>query len=375
MPAPRFCPNPRCSAHHRAPRGRWYMKNGTYSSQLIGTIQRYKCRLCVRGFSDQTFSIDYYAKRRLSYPFLVALICSCCSIRAAGRTTRLDQKTISNKIMRFARQALAVQLRLTDLIDLNEDLVCDGIQNFWVSQFFPTNLHLLAGADSQFLYGFNGVTIRRSGTMTEAQKRTREKLEKLYKADPKGVETSFFSLMDLGTRLFSRSTCKSLTLRTDEHQAYLRALASHGLYRLLEKNGTVKHRRYSSTLPRTAGNPLFAVNYLDRQLRKDLAENVRETTRFSRGANQTMERLAVFAFNHNFLKRYRIRAPRNDSRTHASVAGIDASVVRKTCARIYSAREFLSRVPFTRDPALIWLRMYQTPLRDTPSYLPAYLTA
>jgi transposase-like protein len=201
---PPFCPNTRCDAHHEPPGYRWYVKHGTYVTDLKGTIQRYKCLHCRSGFSEQTFNIDYYAKRALSYRCLVRLLTSCCSIRAAGRYFGRDHKTITNKIMRFSRQAAAVQMILWEKITLQENLVSDGFQSFWVSQYFPNNLNLLVGKDSQYLYSFNGVTLRRSGKMTRKQKRKRRKIEKTYRADPGGIRRSFGHLLDDAVQLIAR---------------------------------------------------------------------------------------------------------------------------------------------------------------------------
>jgi transposase-like protein len=375
MFVPPFCPHTDCPAHHTPPPGRWYLKKGTYTTELMGPVQRYVCRICARGFSDQTFSIDYYAKRLVPYGDLVTLLASCCSIRAIGRYTRRDHKTITNKLMRFARQALAVHLCLADGISLSEDLVADGFQSFWVSQYFPNNLNILVGADSQYLYAFNGITIRRSGRMTEEQKKERDRLEKKFRADPGGIRRSFSSLLDHATRLVACRSVGTVCLRTDEHIEYLRAVKSHGAFLALQGEGAVRHSRYSSMLPRTRHNPLFAVNYLDRQMRKDLAEHVRETTRHSRDPNHTMERLAAYSFHHNYIKRYRIRAPRDDTRTHAGEAGIPSRIVDAAMSWVYRYRAFLSRLPFTTDVLAMWLRMYERPLRDEPAYLPRFLRA
>ncbi|MCX7788486.1 MAG: hypothetical protein N2442_12415 [Spirochaetes bacterium] len=51
---------------------------------------------------------------------------------------------------------------------------------------------------------------------------------------------------------------------------------------------------------RTRSNPLFAVNYLDREVRKDAANHVRETTRGSRNVKDLMNRLALNQVVHNY---------------------------------------------------------------------------
>ena len=82
---PQFCPNGDCTAHHQAPQGRWWVKWGTYSTAIGGEVQRYKCKVCGRGFSAQTFSLDYYAKRRVGYEPLCRAVSGCMGVRALGR--------------------------------------------------------------------------------------------------------------------------------------------------------------------------------------------------------------------------------------------------------------------------------------------------
>ena len=62
-----------------------------------------------------------------------------------------------------------------------EPLVADGFESFVRSQYFPNNINLLLTADSQLLLGATYCTIRRRGTMTEAQKKRRGELEALYR--------------------------------------------------------------------------------------------------------------------------------------------------------------------------------------------------
>ena len=374
---PPFCPRFGCPAHFTPPVGvKWWERNGTYYTALTGAVRRFRCHICRRGFSEQTFHIDYYAKRRLDYARVGAEVSSCMGIRAIGRSHGVDHKTVGNKLMRLARQAMAAQAQLWDAVTLEEDLVADGFESYWVSQYFPNNLHLLAGADSQFLYALNGVTIRRSGRMSEKQLARRERLERHFRADPRGVEESFGEILEVASDLITKSNREMCELRSDEHGAYRRAIFSHGAFSKLCQEKQSRHITVSSTAARTRENPLFAVNYLDRELRKDVAEHVRESTRFSRSVHGTFDRLNVYCLVHNLTKQFRLNDPRTlAQRTHASQAGIDPQLLHRILGWVYHRRAFRTRSAIRGPIVWQWLRMHTTPLERRRAYLPEFLFA
>jgi len=372
---PPFCPNRECSAHYEPPGNRWYFRRGTYSSELHPRIQRFGCRLCGCGFSSQTFDIDYYAKRKVSYHRLVMLVGSCCGIRQIARYLGVGYETVSNRIMRFARQAMGMQLQLLDTHAVAENLSSDGLHSYWVSQYVPSNITVLAGSQSRFIYAAVGSTLRRSGRMTEAQKKRREELERRFRADPKALSHAFTEICDTVCRLVERSDRGVTVLDTDRHLAYRAALRSHGPWHELRSSARVVHRRTDSRVARTATNPLAAVNSVDRQIRIDLAEHVRETVRFARNPNRSMERFWVWCYTYNYHKRYRINQPVADTTRHYQAARFDEQAVRKAWQGIWRTRKFLSRIRPTGSMLALWMRMIERPFQPTNDYLPNYIAA
>lgn len=369
---PPFCPWAGCDAHGQYQPEGWWERAGYYHTDLFGQVQRFRCKLCGRGFSAQTFSLDYYAKRLLDYPRLAQLRGSCVGVRASGRVLGVDKKTIENKLMRLSHQAVAMQCLGLRKVHLREDLCADGFESFWVSQYFPNTVHLLAGSHSQFAYAYHGTTIRRSGRMSKQQKAHRARLERHFRADPRAVEWSFSRLVPVLTRLVHEAAHHPISFTTDEHRAYRRALQADAATRMLIETGKLRRCQVSSRAPRTISNPLFSVNYLDRELRKDTAEHVRESTRFARAAHTTMERIAVYLLYHNFFKPYRINQPVADRRVHATMAGISPGFIRWLNKHLTRQRIFLSRVPVPSPFLEVWLRTYQTPLSSRRPYLPRY---
>ena len=372
MKRPPFCPYRSCANHwiDRIPAaGTWFSKAGHYSCERCGRVQRYVCHSCGRRFSDSTFSIDYFAKRRISYHRLVSLVCSCVSIRAAARALGTGPAAVSCRIARVARQAVAVHALVGEGLDLDEALVADGFQSFWVSQYCPNNFNLLVGERSQYVYALTAATLRRSGRMSEAQRRRRTALERLDRADRGEPLRRFEQLLMTASELWAPLPPYARVLLTDEHQMYPRAVARLPF-------GSLTHRRVSSRMPRTTTNALFAVNYLDREIRKDLAEHRRETVCFARSAALSLQRMWIYLVVHNCCKPYRI-SPKSPL-THAQMAGVRPAAVRKVLRHWLTQRAFLSRSALSVSMLQVWMGMVHTPFsrdlinrRLTPAFAAA----
>ena len=364
MKSPPFCPNSQCTYHRHAPvSNQWFWRSGRYYTDAFGFVQRFVCLSCWHRFSTQSFSIDYYAKRKVDYHRIEAQLKSTGSVRDISRDLSASTDTIANRIGRLARNALAAHAVLRPKVSLHEDLVADGFESFCVSQYFPDNTTLLVGKRSQFLYFANHCVLRRKGRMTQAQKHKRERLEKRWKADPQAVRKAFDEVVEQIARL---STPR--VLYTDEKREYAASVRS-----MAGGVGQIAHVRISSRLPRTVNNDLFSVNYFDREIRKDCANHVRETVCFARNVNNCMERLWVYFVYHNYRKQYRISA--RDERTHAEVAGIDGRDLRRHMRGYYTRRSFLSRTVVGGSMRRLWLRELYTPMREKAEYLPKYAAA
>ena len=254
--------------------------------------------------------------------------------------------------MLLARQSLAVHAELMREVILREELVADGFQSFWVSQFHPNNFNFLVGADSQYLFAMSQATLRRSGTMTTKQRQKRAVIEAADPTDPTELPREFTRLLETAARLWWACPEEFRVLRTDKHERYPDCLASLALPR-------IRHIRISSKRARTTDNPLFAVNYLDREVRKDLAEHHRETLCFARSAAVSTARMWIYMVNHNYYKRYRI-APESWV-THAEVAGVVPEELRRVRRRMLTRRAFLSRTRLDHGQRMVWMGMVPTP--------------
>ena len=374
MFTPPFCPNPLC-AHHRtaAAVGRWYCCNGKYPTKAFGTVQRFKCLSCNRNFSQQTFQLDYFVKKPLDYRKIFQHICSGSGIRSTARWLNSSHRAVSNRIGRLARQGLAVQAQLTEQLPLREDLVTDGFESFVVDQYQPNNIHLLVGSWSQFLYAFDYAHLRRKGRMTEAQRRKRLKQEQRYIRQRISISHSFRFIIDEVEQLVRRKAIAHITLFSDKKQEYRRMIKGSAVLQHLHRQGCFTHVTISSRKARTTANPLFAVNYLDRQLRKDNANQVRETVQFSRSVNNCLERLAVYQLYHNYFKPFRVEDRLGRWLRHGQVAGIERQNIDGALEQIFQRRVFFSHVRLSFSQLMVWARMVGSLHRRDGQFWPRYV--
>jgi len=142
---PPFCPYPKCVFHnpdHPKFPGcsgchRWFSQDGSYCTASRGIVRRFRCKACERSCSEQTFRLDYYVKRRISYRRIEQGITSCCGVRALGRSLGCSPGSVSNRVSRLARQYIAAHERILAEVSLREPLAADGFQSFTVSQYYP----------------------------------------------------------------------------------------------------------------------------------------------------------------------------------------------------------------------------------------------
>jgi transposase-like protein len=369
-----FCPKRACALHWLESNQPYneYVPWGFYSTKAFGVVPRFRCTACGRTFSTQTFSVDYYAKRVIDYQDLLVRLVSTSSLSAIGRAIAASTDTVSNRLSRASRQALAFESRLSRTRRLSENLAADGFESFCVSQYFPNNITILVGSKSQFVYAADHVTLRRKGRMTEGQKAKRIELEKRFRADSRGVERSFSRIATASLRVLCDEARPALCLWTDEHKAYPRGIAAAPCANALHKLGRLEHKTISSRAERTRANPLFPVNYLDREIRKDLHEHVRESACFGRNVNRQMERLTLYLFYHNFIKAHRARM---GPITNALVAGYDGEQVEDELEGIWRKRAMLTRTLLTDCGEASWRRTRRTPLGKDRDYLPGYAVA
>jgi transposase-like protein len=363
------CPNKDCTYHCGNTPRIWCKPHGSYETATFGTVPRFRCLCCGKTFSPQTFSIDYYAKKVLSYKQILEELGSGAGCIDMARICGCDSKTILNKLDRLARNSVALQSQALKHITEEKTLCYDGFESFSYSQFFPNNIGVLVGAKSQFLYSLDYATLRRKGRMTKKQKQIRAVLDQRQRV-PKGslTRTVRQTMEELHQRLVHKGN-SGTNLYSDEHQVYKNVLK-----KLADSDPRITHQRVSSRLHRNHKNPLFPVNYIDRQIRKDNSDHHRETVQFAKTPAGMMSRMAIYRMLHNFHKPYRIKdARKGETRTHAEVAGLSSGKLGELLEGLVSKRYFLSKLEMGQNERRLWFGQFHLPGVGITKYRPKFL--
>lgn len=365
---PEFCPNPNCPYHNRilARKRRWFYRYGTFSSFARGRTRRFCCKHCGKTCSTQTFSIHYWTHLPINFHDLDDRLNACAGYRQIARALQVSYQVIKNRVLRLARNYLNLLDTALAYFSLDEDIAFDGIESYLRSQYIPDNFNIAVGCVSQVPYAFTLSLFRRRGRMTEKQKRNRTVLDTIWRPEPRSLINSCKTVFrDVLSLYLNRAELSPFVLNTDEKTEYKTALKELPEWRHLCELRCVEHRTVSSRVPRTRQNPLFPVNYLDREIRKNVAAHCRETVRGDREVGMTMSRMAITLGYHTFRKPFRIdnRVITKETKTHADQVGLlTPRESREAFKRLYTKRHvWTHQVQQAQWMEEIWLRKKKNP--------------
>jgi len=370
-----FCPNPACVWHTQAPTTAWAHAKGSYHTKAFGRVQRYQCPRCHTTFSSQTFRLSYYLKHPVPLDPLLSRFLNGESLRAISRALSLSLCLISNRLERLSRQAIGLHSRILAHARLSDDICIDGFVAFEGSQFFPSDIPIALTAHSQFVIDLSHASHRRAGTMTPAQKRKALHLYRHTALEHGALERAFREPLRTALRLAPPRPDHPFVLITDENPHYPRVLSSLPQWKHQTPSNRLVHWTIWSKLPRTVSNPLFASNYIDREIRKDLAHYHRETTCFPRNVAAAMLRLSLYLFTHNYLKPFRIAHPSPFS-SHAHAAHIPLSWISSFAHELTcGTRLFVSHLSLSPSMHRTWMKAWKTPGKHHPDTIPRFALA
>lgn len=298
---PSRCPNRSCAAFRNPPR-RFYRRNGSYKPQCrTEAVPRFKCKMCRRGFSRQTFRLDYRDKRpQLNVP-LFQLLTSGVGLRQAARVIGLDVHAVQRKFRKIARHMRLLNRNLLTNLPAHRTLMLDELESFEQRSITPLTVPVLIDRDSKFVVATEVAPIRRVAKRGSRRRRWLEHYEAKVGKRPDRGNNSVRRVFGRLQRLLGG---RAATLITDEKSAYGRQRRR----RFLQQ---VAHQTVPSKLPRTVYNPLFAINLTDAMMRDNNGRLRRRSWLVSKRGRCLGLQLELFAAYRNWHRRRHNDDPEN----------------------------------------------------------------
>ena len=365
---PEYCLNESCIHHHPGPQntGNWYKHFGSHKTKAHGIVPRFRCKACKKTFSTQSFSIHYWTHRVMNMEQFESVLVGSSGQRQLGRSLKASGRLVKNRCQRLARNYLACYAEVAKHHTITEDCAFDGFESFVRSQYFPASFNILIGSESLALYGVSVNLMRRKGRMTAIQKANRTMIDEHFKPKPSDTKKACMIVFEsLKGRI--RESDTPWELWTDKHKAYPTALHQIDWTREAIENESIVHNTISSKAARIRSNPLFPVNYMDREARKDMADHARETVRFPREINMAIQRMIAVLGAHTFGKPKTItgRCFTDQDPTHADEAGMtQIDSVQYVVKNRHTKRFLYSHASKGGCPdwiTMIWKELYKNP--------------
>ena len=287
------CPNRRCPAF-REPPPRFFRRNGAYRPRCRSVpVPRFRCKVCRRGFSRQTFRLDYRDKRPHVNAPLFQLLTSGVGLRQVGRLLGLDVHAVQRKFRKIARHVRMLNRNLLVGLPADRTLMIDELESFEHRSISPLTVPVLIDRNSKFVVATDVAPIRRVATKGSWRRQWLERHEaRSGRRQDRGN--------DCIRRVFGRMERllegRPATLFSDEKSSYARQCR----HRFGQQ---VEHRTVPSTLPRTVFNPLFAINLTDAMMRDNNGRLRRRSWLVSKAGRFLKLQIELFAAYRNWNRR------------------------------------------------------------------------
>jgi hypothetical protein len=250
---------------------------------------------------------------------------------------------------KIVRWALLEWARDVEGLKISEGVAFDGLENFAFSQFDPNNLNHAVGKKSFFIYDFNLSSMNRKGRMSPRQKKKKILLEEIYGKYPgNAIEKDSLKVF---TRLLEKSD-SNLTLHTDDHHAYRRALTS------MPGRNRIFHMVTPSKVGRNFRNRLFPINHTDMLTRHQLCDFKRETIAFAKTTVGMLGSFVLFATYKNYM-RTRFKKPHvRDPRAHLESPAMHLGLRKRVLGfkELFHRRISVHHVKLSED----WLNLFDS---------------
>jgi transposase-like protein len=299
---PPRCPNLDCRAHREPPPG-FFTRSGTFVAACHDEpVPRFRCRLCRRSFSRQTFRHSRGDRRPECNARLLELLISGVGLRKAAELLRLDVHSVQQKKLKIGRTCRWLHANLCPTLPEGRTYLLDEEETYEGASIRPVTVPLLIEHETWFLVAATAGSIRRLAPRGTQRRIRQEHDERKYGRRPDESSVCVERVL----RELARRTSGALTLRTDEKRSY-RAIAR----RLLAPR--VMHLTTSGRAPRNQHNPLFAINVTIAMTRDYCGRLRRRSWLVSKKKERLQNHLDIYTAYRNYVRRRFQRDERHET--------------------------------------------------------------
>ena len=291
---PPCCPRADCPAARPLSTYR-FRRRGIFRRACDGRcVQRFLCLTCRRGFSVQTFRVDYRWRKPELDPLLLDDFVSKVTLRQSARTLRVTRRTVERRLVRFGEHArLFHEARL-------EGKTIGGVFQLDEAESFerdrrkkPLTLPVLIERSSRFLVHVEVAFLpARKASKPEHQSGARrvEPTSPVRRSGSRSAVKRCFEALERRSKPGTR-----VLVQTDRKVTYPTILKD-----VFGKR--VVHERTHSKRKRDWKNPLFAINHTLAMMRDGLSRLVRRTWAHAKQKERLELALWIYLVWRNYVR-------------------------------------------------------------------------
>ena len=332
---PRRCPRAQCPSHTQVPFA--FQCKGRFTRKVDArTVQRYKCLVCRKGFSSQTFRVDYRLKKPWLPLAVFQALVSKCSIRQTGRNLACKPDTVLHHLALLGNHARQVHTAFLarhkrDGPGLAGTFQLDELETFEIDRrLFPLTVPILIDKKTRFVVHADTGTLPARGNLREYDKQRKKAYEKAAgtKRVSRSKEVTKACFVVLRDHLGADA---SFDVQTDEKNTYPLVLRQ-----VFGKQ--IRHQWVNSKAVRNRSNLLFPINNTLAQTRDNVGRLVRRSWCHSKKERNLRLHLWVWILYRNY-----VREITNYDRTESSASAKGVARRRLTARELLQWREALPR--------------------------------
>lgn len=253
-------------------------------------LVRYKCRACLKTFSDATTQACYRQKKRRLNPRIYELLCSGVSQRRISRLLHVRRRTVERKLLFLSQRASLENRKSFKAFECGEEVQFDDLETIEHTKCKPLSVAMAVDKDTRRILGFKVSQMPAKGHLAKiARKKYGPRRDKRLQ----GWNALF-------SEISGHINSRALVIRSDENPHYVnlvkkwcpavRHLTTPGGRSCVAGQGELKKKGF---------DPLFSLNHTFAMLRANINRLIRKTWCTTKRPDRLEAHLELYMNFHN----------------------------------------------------------------------------